>query len=180
MELTEQQSKNFWRRVKKTETCWLWTGYNTRKGYGRMEIKGKCEFVHRISYLIHRETIPKGKQINHTCDVRNCVNPEHLYAGTQKENIRDMLDRGRHHKVILTYLDIKEILELDKKGISKKNIANQYKTKENTISHLIRGVSWGHLTGIEYRRQYLKPVDVVFIVMFIRKKKTQRSALPAQ
>lgn len=88
----------FWAKVRKSDGCWEWTGSISR-GYGQMSSKrGESPYkAHRLSYKIAHGEIPDGKQINHTCDNRVCVRPDHLYAGTQKENVRDVWERGRNN-----------------------------------------------------------------------------------
>lgn len=83
---------------KKTDSeCWNWKGCKDRFGYGMMSSKhNKSPFkAHRISYEIHKEVIPKGLWVLHKCDNPSCVNPNHLYLGTQFENMRDASNRGR-------------------------------------------------------------------------------------
>lgn len=75
-------------RVAVTESCWLWTGYKQKSGYGQFTINGKSYKAHRLVYSLLVGEIPKGKQLDHLCRVRNCVNPEHLEPVTQAENIR--------------------------------------------------------------------------------------------
>lgn len=74
--------------------CWLWVG-DSEDRYGRMYVHPRREKAHRISYTIHNGEIPKGLIIRHKCDTPFCVNPSHLVSGTQKENVRDCIDRGR-------------------------------------------------------------------------------------
>lgn len=89
--------------VTKTSTCWLWTGIVNRKGYGKFRIAGKFLGTHRVAYALFKEPIPKGMWVLHTCDVPNCVNPDHLYIGDQYDNERDKVARGRHHHAIKTH-----------------------------------------------------------------------------
>jgi len=78
--------------------CWLWTGaLSDHRGYGRFFIKGKNEMAHRASYMIHVGNIPDGLIIRHECDNPYCVNPNHLIAGTHKDNSEDMVKRDRHN-----------------------------------------------------------------------------------
>jgi HNH endonuclease len=77
--------------------CWLWGSYCQSSGYGQIRIEGKRILAHRLSWILHFGDIPEGLLVCHTCDVRRCVNPEHLYLGTQKENMQDCLKKGRTH-----------------------------------------------------------------------------------
>lgn len=102
MELTKRQINNFWKKIQKTDSCWLWVGCK-RNGYGRVNLDGKVYLAHRISCLLNGKLDNPlnlvrgacGNVVRHTCDVRNCVNPEHLIVGTQKENMLDAKQKGR-------------------------------------------------------------------------------------
>lgn len=74
--------------------CWLWTGAHGR--YGNLSVNKRHMDAHRFSWLLHRGQIPDGMRVLHSCDVSLCVNPEHLFLGTAKDNTRDMLAKGRH------------------------------------------------------------------------------------
>ena len=96
-ELKPNQIRHFLERCEPvTESgCWIWIGTVHNNGYGRFsETNGKI-LAHRKSYELFVGTIPDGMQINHKCHMPLCVNPNHLYAGTQKDNVLDCIKAGR-------------------------------------------------------------------------------------
>jgi hypothetical protein len=94
--LTPEQ--RFWSRVKKTDTCWLWTGTVNSRGYGTLGVKAGQKWLpmkaHRMSYELTHGPIPAGIGIDHRCRNRLCVNPDHLRLATSKQN-NENLDRDR-------------------------------------------------------------------------------------
>lgn len=89
----------FWSYVKvgNPDECWEWIGSMKPQGYGQMQIDGKLVYAHRYSWFIHYGKLDKGIQVHHKCDNRKCVNPNHLWLGVQKENIADMIAKGRQN-----------------------------------------------------------------------------------
>lgn len=90
--------ERFWSKVEKTNGCWIWKSCKSHNGYGLFKVSPKMMRAHRVSWEMANGSIPDGMQVNHTCDNPACVNPFHLYAGTQKQNREDAVARGRTAK----------------------------------------------------------------------------------
>ncbi len=89
----------FWAKVIKRgpDECWDWTGCTDKHGYGYLNVGNRrTERAYRISYELHRGPIPFGLSVCHRCDHPNCVNPAHLFVGTQQDNMGDMIAKGRN------------------------------------------------------------------------------------
>ena len=93
----------FEQKIDKSGDCWLWTASRNNGGYGLFKLAGKTTTAHRISYELHVGVIPDGMCVLHTCDVRMCVNPDHLFLGTQTDNMQDKANKGRHHGQLKTH-----------------------------------------------------------------------------
>ena len=74
--------------------CWLWTGYKQKNGYGAIKAFGRFVMAHRFAHELYLGPIPPGLEILHSCDVKLCVNPDHIRAGTHAENMAEAADRG--------------------------------------------------------------------------------------
>jgi len=85
----------FWKKVDKTGDCWLWTGGLDEDGYGRFWYHGRTRPAHHVLYVLLHGPLKEGWQVCHHCDVRRCVRPDHLFAGTQSDNIRDCWQKNR-------------------------------------------------------------------------------------
>lgn len=92
---TPNTEADFWARVRKTDGCWLWIGATDIDGYGRMSWNGKTTRAHVISYQLHHGAIG-DLFVCHHCDTPACVHPNHLFLGTNRDNLRDRDTKGRH------------------------------------------------------------------------------------
>jgi hypothetical protein len=92
----EHVATRLWDRVDTTGECWEWQGALYPAGYGIIGLDGGSHATHRLSWEIVNGPIPDGLFVCHKCDNRKCVRPDHLFLGTQKDNMRDMIAKGRH------------------------------------------------------------------------------------
>jgi len=95
-------AERFWSFVLKTETCWLWQSYRNDQGYGQYRIKdsGRKIYAHRLAYELTYGLILPGLFCCHHCDTPHCVRPGHLFLGTQRDNMRDMMNKQRNMHVV--------------------------------------------------------------------------------
>lgn len=138
-------------RAKKVKSgCWEWLSHINKHGYGVYTRNGIRETAHRASYRIFKGIIGEGKLVCHKCDNRKCVNPDHLYEGTWKSNMKDRSDRGRENFVCgeespNAKLTEKQIPMIMKEKGSYQKIANKYGVSWGTIRCVKLGLSWKHV-----------------------------------
>lgn len=131
--------------------CWVCSLANLSSGYARISIGGRSCLAHRVMYIIHNGSIPKGMCVLHSCDNPPCVNPAHLHLGTQADNMREKAVRGRaavgekNNKARLTAAAVYEIRELLASGVSMYRIAESFSVTRNSIRDIRRGHTWSHL-----------------------------------
>lgn len=126
--------------------CWLWSGPLQRTGYARVWFRGRLIMAHRLSWELINGPIPVGQFVLHRCDVRHCVNPAHLFLGSSRDNTQDMLRKDRGGCVLNTKR-VLEILERRKNGESIAGIARSFGVHYHTVSRVIHGQQWKHLTA---------------------------------
>lgn len=161
--------KRFWSKVDKNgkisregmSNCWEWTASKSRDGYGSIGYKNKHLKAHRVSFEIFNQKIPEGMQVLHVCDNPSCVNPDHLFLGTQQDNIKDMYNKNREARLkgskngrsVLTESQVLEIRYEYNKNKSfveglQYQLAEKYGVTKSVILKVISGKSWKHVGGI--------------------------------
>jgi hypothetical protein len=147
--------ERFWAKVDRNgpNGCWLWTASLTSYGYGQIGIAGRNINAHRLSWELHNGPIPEhdsyhGYCVCHTCDNRRCVNPAHLFLGTQKDNLHDMAAKGRKNTECmrgegnpnskLTSSDVCAIRELASQGVGFREIGRRFGVGHSTIGGIVR------------------------------------------
>lgn len=144
----------FWKRVKKTSTCWNWIGYKNPQGYGRFWVNKKMVRTYRFSYELHFGPIQKNKFVCHKCDNPSCVNPNHLWLGTVLDNSNDMINKNRDKKArgeknCNSKLTKEQVLKIRSEYIPRKvsayKLAKKYNVNVNTIQKILYRKLWTHI-----------------------------------
>lgn len=146
--------------------CWLWTGGKTEKGYGRVHL-GRLHYkpAHRLAWETAHGAIPDGLGVLHKCDVRNCVNPDHLFLGTNADNTADMVAKGRnramdpfitagtkHWQHKLTEDDVVSIRRRIRAGEKGAHLALEFGVSNATVSEAKNGRLWDHVNDRPWSR----------------------------
>ena len=132
-----------------TETgCWIWEASLHNTGYGKMRYRGKKVTAHRISYMVYKGEIPKDMFVLHSCDVRECINPNHLRLGDHIDNMSDMSSRNRTRNQTGTtrYLDREQVLDVREKFASGEyrqiDLARMYNVHDCVIRQIVQGKTY--------------------------------------
>jgi len=149
-------TERFWSKVAGNEPdgCWEWTSYKFSNGYGSFFYDNKNHRAHRVAYEFTEGTIPNGMVVCHHCDNVACCNPQHLFLGTQLDNVldRDSKRRGRWLKgeekpeAKLTEQDVRAIRQEYAHGdITTRQLAKRYGVHQSNICHIIHRRKWRHI-----------------------------------
>lgn len=172
MKLFDELSDRFWSKADKTPgngigDCWFWTSTIDKMGRGTFKVSAKRGNVqaHRQAYELAKGAIPEGLCVLHVCDVGKCVNPDHLFVGTQKDNVQDAINKGRwivpynrdkqdmtdkqvgskNNYAKLDEDKVKEIKKMLDRGLTHKTIASYFDVSRATIGAIHTGKAWTHV-----------------------------------
>ena len=165
--LAQRLAFKFWYRVDRSGECWIWRGTLDVQGYGTIEdrVDGRRTVkAHRLSWAIANGSISPGMLVCHHCDNPPCVRPDHLFIGTDADNVADMVKKGRARRLIggacraafgerhgyakLTWVEVRSArAEHRAGGISIGALARHYGVSQPSMSLLIRGKTWTHEPG---------------------------------
>ena len=160
----EDSTERFWNKVKVTdpEGCWIWKAGRYPAGYGEFWLGDRNIGAHVYSYILHFGEVPDGMFVCHSCDHPWCVNPNHLFLGTPKDNTQDMIAKGRqikirilgnyksgekHHESRFTNEQVQEIRDFyvrGKRGHGLRLLAKRYSVHPNTIYSIVNNLSRRH------------------------------------
>jgi len=148
----------FWSKVNKTETCWLWTASLNKFGYGAFGIGTRASaakssawaLAHRWAYEATYGPIPSDRYVLHRCHIRACVRPDHLYLGTQADNMRDMVEAGHNHRMAgedhprakLTAASVRLIRMAYQDQARQIDLARRFGVSPEAIANIVHGRRW--------------------------------------
>jgi hypothetical protein len=145
----------FWSKVDNSagpDGCWLWTANRAVRGYGRIGWGGhRVVLAHRVSYELATGEAPGRMCVLHSCDNPPCVNPAHLFLGTQADNMRDKAEKGRarpgsqNPNAKITEADVLEIRRLRAEGVPGNEVAERFGLKRATVYSICAGRMWKHV-----------------------------------
>ena len=156
--LRRRKGEDIWAFIERMATpepnsgCLIWLGWATSDGYGRLSLGRRLFRVHRVAYEAVVGPIPPSMQVLHRCDVPSCVNPAHLFLGTNEDNIDDKVRKGRQSRLRgetngvakLSAADVAAIREL--KGVmAQREIARRFGVRPTAICRIYNGKSWSQV-----------------------------------
>lgn len=159
LELTAKDAVRFWSKVDRKndlDECWNWLAGCFSFGHGQFRIGGiggTNAHAHRISYILTYGSIPDNLHVLHKCDNPKCVNPNHLFLGTNQDNVADMVRKGRQARqkgelcctAKLKEADVLAIRRLYKSGVSQRAIAKEYGVGQQLVSLIVSKKRWSHI-----------------------------------
>ena len=143
--------QRFWKKVDKRgpDECWEWQATKERVGYGQIKSMGQMLMAHRVAFELTVGEIPDGMKVCHKCDNRGCVNPSHLFLGTQSDNMKDCAKKGRLNSQNGNHprakLSPDQVLAIRRDKRVQREIAADYGVSISAIGLIIMGRNWKHI-----------------------------------
>ncbi len=147
----------FWRDVSPEPNtgCWLWAGIVYPKGYGRLSAEGRRHRAHRVAYSLFRGD-PGPMHVLHRCDTPSCVNPSHLFLGTNLDNVRDRQAKGRpctrrgegNPAARFTEEGVREMVALRLSGWTTRALGRRFGVSHTAVRLILKGENWAHIHAI--------------------------------
>jgi hypothetical protein len=142
--------KRFEDKVLKGEGCWRWSAAKLPTGYGIFRLNGRNHYAHRLAYELWVGEISKGMFVCHRCDNPSCVRPDHLFLGTNRDNIADRTAKGRSHRPIgernpKAKLSSEDVAAIRSDTGRSSDIAKKYGIAPDTVRHIRNRRIWRHL-----------------------------------
>lgn len=147
LEFSEDVVDRFWSKVQKSDGCWEWTAGKYANGYGCFHIYGDPIKAHRFSWMIHYGEFSPEMNVCHKCDNKSCVRPDHLFLGTQVDNILDAVRKGRRMGAIGYKSPERKLTEEDVRNIrnsksSSYRLAEAFGVSGPTIRQILQGKTY--------------------------------------
>ena len=152
-------AERFWEKVdvRGPDDCWEWKAAQTKDGYGSIGVGNqKTDKAHRVSWQLHNGPIPEGLHVLHNCDNPSCVNPKHLHLGTNADNVREKVERGRHPCLSFpgerngnAKLTVDQVIEIRRQyadcGTSQVDLAEIFGVTYQLIWRIVHRKCWKHV-----------------------------------
>lgn len=133
--------------------CIEWTGYVNYFGYGKLTYQNRQEYAHRAAWIANGGVIPDGMFICHKCDNRRCINPDHLFVGSQKDNMQDMKAKCRRRNVggargsahPSAKVNEAQVLEIRASNLTPEEIAARFNISKKHVYQILNRLTWKHI-----------------------------------
>lgn len=147
------ETQQSWPTTKPESSCVEWSGYRDKHGYGRASFDGRTDSAHRIAWQLANGPVPVGLCVLHKCDNPPCINPEHLFLGTQADNLADMTAKGRrgavrgeqHPLAKLTREEVVCLRQLVAAGEPGRSVARRYGISHTQVQRIVARLRWPHV-----------------------------------
>jgi hypothetical protein len=155
--MTEKLTENMdrlWKNTDRSTGCWIWLGLKSQKGYGSISYQGKGVRTHRLAWQLTNGQIPPGMMVCHSCDNPSCINPDHLFLGTNSDNQKDRVSKGRknrgefkkgesHWCSKLTRAQVDEMRRIRQTtGLSESKLAKMFGIGKSQSHNILIGNGW--------------------------------------